>query len=96
MTTDAYKCFLITEIEGKDVKLPPVALWNDEEIVRFCYRNRQKMKEVIVQDKDEFCLFHIKDNKMIFPLEAVEYEKQLAKQWGVEVAGINWDQLSRM
>lgn len=38
------------------------------------------MKEVIVQDKDEFCLFHIKDNKTIFPLEAVENEKKLAKQ----------------
>ncbi|HFJ9376780.1 hypothetical protein AT268_31210 [Bacillus cereus] len=96
MTTDTYKGFLTTEIEGEDVQLPPVILRNDEEIIRFCYRNRQKMKEVIVQDKDEFCLFHIKNNKTIFPLEAVENEKQLAKQWGVEVAEINWEQLSRM
>lgn len=54
MTTDTYKGFLTTEIEGEDVQLPPVTLRNDEEIIRFCYRNRQKMKEVIVQDKDEF------------------------------------------
>ncbi|WP_242249249.1 hypothetical protein [Bacillus cereus group sp. BfR-BA-01328] len=96
MTTDTYKGFLTTEIEGEDVQLPPVTLRNDEEIIRFCYRNRQKMKEVIVQDKDEFCLFHIQDNKTIFPLEAVQKETELAKQWGVEVTEIDWEKLSRI
>lgn len=76
--------------------MPPVILRNDEEIIRFCYRNRQKMKEVTVQDKDEFCFFYIKDNKTIFPLEAVGNVKKLAKQWGVDVAEIDWEELSRI
>ncbi|MFJ8528586.1 hypothetical protein [Bacillus sp. NPDC094106] len=96
MTTNTYKGFLTTEIEGEEVQLPPVILRNEDEILRFCYRNRQKMKEIIVQDEEEFCLFHIKDNQTIFPLEAIEHEKQLAKQWGVEVSEINWEKLSRI
>lgn len=64
-----FKAYCKVIVMGEEVSMPPVRLSGAEEIVNYVMLQRNIVHEIIIEDKEEYCIMHVIDGKIIHPKE---------------------------
>jgi hypothetical protein len=62
-----FKGHCVADIEGKLENMPPVKLDNFDDCINYVMLHKNHMKQVIIEDEDEYCIIHAVDGRIVFP-----------------------------
>lgn len=72
-----FKGYCVVDILGNLEQMPPVKLQNIEQCINYVMLQKSNVKEVIIEDEDEYIILQSVDGKVVYPKEIAEKFKDL-------------------